>query len=305
VLRDGKTVDTLDITDAAHPAGAIEDIIIKLMVGRELVDRFPKREKNIGVVGFEIKDWNVYDPINDYRKIISNVNFHSRKGEILGIYGLMGAGRTELALSIFGRSYGTRISGKAMVDGREVTTKTVGEAIKSGIAYATEDRKQAGIILIASIKDNISLVALNKISKKNVINNNDDRMTAEEYRKKLSIRCSDILQEVNNLSGGNQQKVMLSKWIFADSKVLILDEPTRGVDVGAKYEIYTIINELAGKGNSIVMISSELNELLGMCDRIYVLNRGTIVGEVAAEEATPENIMHFIMESNKSEGVRQ
>lgn len=299
VLRDGKTIETLNIEDAT------ENAIIRLMVGRDLTDRFPKRNSEIGDICFEVRDWNVFDPLDSDRKIISNVSLHSRRGEVVGISGLMGAGRTELALSIFGKYYGTKISGKIEVDGREVTMRTVSDAIKNGVAYATEDRKQAGLVLIAPIKDNISLVALDKVSKNSVINNNEDNKVAEEYREKLSIKSSSILQNAGNLSGGNQQKVMLSKWIFADPEVLILDEPTRGVDVGAKYEIYSIINSLAERGKSVVMISSELPELLGMCDRIYVINRGMIVGEVTAAEATQEKIMRFIMDSNKYEGVEQ
>jgi len=299
VLRDGQTIDTLSIDEAT------EDKIIKLMVGRDLVDRFPKREHKIGDVRFEINDWNVYDPQDHFRKVISNVSLNTRKGEIVGLYGLMGAGRTELALSIFGRFYGAKISGSVKVDGREVNIKTVKDAIKNGIAYVTEDRKQAGLVLIAPIKDNISLVSLDRVSKRAVIDSNLDIKVAEEYREKLSIRSTGILQRVGSLSGGNQQKVMFSKWIFSQPDILVLDEPTRGVDVGAKYEIYSIINELTGEGKSVLMISSELPELLGMCDRIYVLNRGMIVGEVKAEDATQEIIMRFIMESNKLEGVGQ
>ena len=297
VLRDGKTVETIGITEAT------EDKIIKLMVGRELTDRYPKREHHVGDVCFEINDWNVYDPFDSHRKFISNVSINSRKGEVVGLYGLMGAGRTELALSIFGRSFGTRISGEIKIDGQAITIKTIKDAIKSGIAYATEDRKTAGLVLISSVRNNISLVGLNRISKKSVINDNEENKVAEEYRTKLNIKTPNIMQDVGHLSGGNQQKVMFSKWIFTNPEVLILDEPTRGVDVGAKYEIYSIINELASTEKSVIMISSELPELLGMCDRIYIMNRGMVVGEVTAEEATQENIMRFIMESNKIEGV--
>ena len=295
VLRDGKTIKTLNIDEAT------EDNIIRLMVGRDLTDRFPRRVSNPGDVCFEVKDWNVFDPLDSNRKVISNVDFYSRRGEVVGLYGLMGAGRTELALSVFGRSYGTKITGRILVDGREVTIRSTREAIKNRIAYATEDRKQAGLVLISSIKDNISLVALERVSKNSVIDENKDQKAAQEYREKLNIKSSNILQSVGNLSGGNQQKVMFSKWIFADQQTMILDEPTRGVDVGAKYEIYTIINDLAGGGKSIIMISSELPELLGMCDRIYVINRGMIVGEVTGKDATQEQIMRFIMESNKDE----
>jgi len=297
VLRDGQTVDTLPIEDAT------EDVIIKLMVGRELSDRYPKREHIVGDVCFEVNDWNVYDPADQFRKVISDVNFNSRKGEVVGLYGLMGAGRTELALSIFGRFYGTKISGSVKLDGQEISVRTVSEAVKNGVAYVTEDRKQAGLVLIHPIKDNISLVSLNQISKNFILDNNEDIKVAEEYRSKLNIRSTGILQKVGSLSGGNQQKVLFSKWIFSQPEILILDEPTRGVDVGAKYDIYTIINDLASNGKSVLMISSELPELLGMCDRIYVMNRGKIVGELSAQDATQERIMHFIMESNKAEGV--
>jgi len=295
VLRDGKTVGTIPIEEAS------EDIIIKMMVGRDLVDRYPKRDHTIGEVCFEVNDWNVYDPNDQFRKVITDVNLNTRKGEVVGLYGLMGAGRTELALSLFGKFFGVKISGSIKIDGEETPIRTVSDAIKSGLAYATEDRKQGGLVLIHSIKDNISLVALDKISNRNVLNHNEDIKVAEEYRERLNIRCPGILQRVGNLSGGNQQKVMFSKWIFAGPEILILDEPTRGVDVGAKYEIYTIINDLVADGKSVLMISSELPELLGMCDRIYVLNRGMIVGELQTEDATQENIMHYIMESNKLE----
>jgi putative multiple sugar transport system ATP-binding protein len=297
VLRDGSTVGTIPIEEAN------EDIIIKMMVGRDLVDRYPKRESKIGDVCFAVENWNVYDPNDQFRKVISNVNLNTCNGEVVGLYGLMGAGRTELALSVFGRHFGIKISGSVKIDGQEVVIKTIKDAVNKGLAYVTEDRKQAGLSLIHSIKENISLVAIDKVSKNSVINNNEDIKTAEEYRKRLNIRTPGILQRVGNLSGGNQQKVLFSKWIFAGPETLILDEPTRGVDVGAKYEIYSIINDLVDDGKSVLMISSELPELLGMCDRIYVMNRGAIVGEIKAEDATQEKIMHFIMESNRTEGV--
>jgi len=293
VIRDGQTIDTVPIEEAT------EDKIIKLMVGRDLVDRYPKRDHKIGDVCFEINDWNVYDPTDQFRRVINNVNLETKKGEVVGLYGLMGAGRTELALSVFGRFYGVKITGNVKVDGKNVVIKTVRDAIKNGIAYVTEDRKLAGLVLISAIKDNISLASLERVSKYNVINNNEDNKVAEEYREKLNIRSTGILQRVSSLSGGNQQKVLFSKWIFSRPEILILDEPTRGVDVGAKYEIYSIINELAENGKSVLMISSELPELLGMCDRIYVMNRGMIIGEVSAADATQENIMRFIMESNR------
>lgn len=219
---------------------------------------------------------------------------------MVGIAGLMGAGRTELAMSLFGKAYGTKITGKMYKNGEELDLKDVSDAIAKGIAYATEDRKTAGLILIDDIKRNITLSSLQSLRKKNmVIDDNLEIKVGEEYRKKLNIKSSSILQKTGDLSGGNQQKVVFSKCIFADPDILFLDEPTRGIDVGAKYEIYTIINELVEKGKSVVMISSELPELLGMCDRVYVMNRGMIVGELMASEATPEKIMQFIMQSNK------
>ncbi|MDR2571836.1 MAG: ATP-binding cassette domain-containing protein [Oscillospiraceae bacterium] len=293
VLRDGQTVGTIPIEEAT------ENVIIKMMVGRDLIDRYPKRESAITDICFEITDWNVYDPVDQFRKIISGVSINTRNGEVVGLYGLMGAGRTELALSLFGKFYGVKISGSIKIDGNEVLIKTVKDAIRNGLAYATEDRKQAGLSLMHSIKDNISIVALDQVSRHSMINANEDIKVAESYREKLNIRTPGILQRVGNLSGGNQQKVMFSKWIFAGPEILILDEPTRGVDVGAKYEIYSIINDLVSEGKSVLMISSELPELLGMCDRIYIMNRGAIVGEIKSEDATQENIMQFIMESNK------
>ncbi len=296
VLRDGKTIQTLGIEEAD------EDTIIKHMVGRELTYRYPKRERNIGDMAFEVKNWSVYADTACEKTLIDDISINCRKGEVVGISGLMGAGRTELALSIFGRSYGKKSVGQVLLNGKEIDTSTIPAAIKSGIAYATEDRKQAGLVLIDNIKHNTSLAGLKNLAEKGVLNDNEEIKVAEEYRKKLNIRSSGIMQSVGKLSGGNQQKVMFSKWIFTDPEVLILDEPTRGVDVGAKYEIYTIINELAEKGKSVVMISSELPELLGMCDRIYVMNHGSLVGEISADEASQERIMQFIMQSNNEGG---
>lgn len=295
VIRDGKTIETLvkgtdEITEAR---------IIKGMVGRELVDRFPKRSHKIGEVCFEVKNWSAYDPKDESKQILNNVNINTRKGEVVGIAGLMGAGRTEFAMSVFGRSYGKKIVGTIFKDGKEIQVKTVKDAIKHGIAYTTEDRKSAGLILIDNIKRNISLAACHKISKGIVIDENEEIKVAENYRAKLRIKSPSILQKAGNLSGGNQQKVVFSKWIFSNPDVLILDEPTRGIDVGAKYEIYSVINELTENGKTIILISSELPEILGMCDRIYVMNEGRIVGELSADEASQENIMRCIMQSNQ------
>lgn len=294
VIRDGQTIETLvkgvdEIT---------EDRIIKGMVGRELTDRFPKRTHSVGEVCFEVKDWNAYDTKDDTKHTLKDININTRKGEVVGIAGLMGAGRTEFAMSVFGRTYGRKITGTVIKDGKEIKLHTVNDAIKNGIAYTTEDRKTAGLVLIDDIKRNISLAALKTISKNLVVHDNEEIKVAEEYRTKLRIKSSSILQKTGDLSGGNQQKVVFSKWIFSDPDVLILDEPTRGIDVGAKYEIYTVINELAEKGKTIIMISSELPEILGMCDRVYVMNEGRIVGELGAEEASQENIMHCIMQSH-------
>jgi len=291
ILRDGATIETLD----TKIDNITEDRIIKGMVGRELVNRYPIREPNIGDVIFEVKNWNAYHHMIHDLKVSDNVNINIRKGEVVGIAGLMGAGRTELAMSIFGKSYGKRISGQIFKNGKEIHLKNVNKAIENGLAYVTEDRKAYGLILIDHIKGNMSLANLKRISKNGVINENEEVVHSEELRKKLNIKCSGILQKTGNLSGGNQQKVILAKWIFTQPDILILDEPTRGIDVGAKYEIYTIINRLADEGKGVLVISSELPELLGMCDRIYVMNEGKILGELSSVEASQEKIMKMII----------
>jgi putative multiple sugar transport system ATP-binding protein len=291
ILRDGATIETLD----CHVDQISEDRIIRGMVGRDLTHRFPPRNAEIGEVIFEVREWNAYHPIHEDRKVSNNVNIHVRKGEVVGIAGLMGAGRTELAMSIFGHAYGTRISGKAYRHGKEIDVSTIDKAIANGIAYATEDRKSYGLVLIDTIKDNITLANLEDVSTGGVINEPREIQATAGYREALNIKCSSILQETVNLSGGNQQKVVLSKWLFAGPEILILDEPTRGIDVGAKYEIYTIINRLAEEGKGIILISSELPEILGVCDRIYVMRDGKIVGEMASSEASQEAIMKCIM----------
>jgi putative multiple sugar transport system ATP-binding protein len=291
ILRDGATIETLD----CHKDTITEDRIIRGMVGRDLTHRFPPRESNIGETIFEVRDWNVYHPIHTDRKTSSNVNIKVRQGEVVGIAGLMGAGRTELAMSIFGRAYGRHITGKAYKNGKEIDISTIEKAIANGIAYATEDRKAYGLVLIEEIKDNITLTNLDAISDAGIVNEPKEMRVTNEYRDKLNIKCSSILQLAVNLSGGNQQKVVLSKWLFANPEILILDEPTRGIDVGAKYEIYTIINRLASEGKGIILISSELPEILGVCDRIYVMREGRIVGEMPASEASQELVMKYIM----------
>jgi putative multiple sugar transport system ATP-binding protein len=295
ILRDGATIETLD----THKDVITEDRIIRGMVGRDMTHRFPPRESKIGDVIFEVKDWNAYHPLHADRKVSDNVNIYVRRGEVVGIAGLMGAGRTELAMSVFGRAYGAHISGQVYKNGKEIDVSTIDKAIANGIAYATEDRKAYGLILIEEVKDNITLSNLEEISDAGVINEPRELTVTREYRNKLNIKCSSILQLAVNLSGGNQQKVVLSKWLFANPDILILDEPTRGIDVGAKYEIYTIINRLASEGKGIILISSELPEILGMTDRIYVMRRGKIVGEMPAKEASQEKIMMHIMRNQE------
>ncbi len=291
ILRDGGTIETLD----CKKDNITEDRIIRGMVGRDITHRFPPRDSKIGEVIFEIRDWNVYHPLHEDRKVSNNVNINVRKGEVVGIAGLMGAGRTELSMSIFGRSYGTRISGTAYKSGKAIDVSTIDKAISNGIAYATEDRKAYGLILIQEIKNNITLANLEAISDGGIINEPKELTVTRGYRDQLNIKCSSIRQQALNLSGGNQQKVVLSKWLFANPDILILDEPTRGIDVGAKYEIYTIMNRLASEGKGIIFISSELPEILGICDRIYVMRDGKIVGEMPASEASQERVMKHIM----------
>ena len=298
VIRDGSTIETLTkgVDDFS------EDRIIKGMVGREIADRFPKRHGvKIGDVSMEVKNWTVYHPIYTERKVVDNVSIKIHKGEVVGISGLMGAGRTELAKSVFGRSYGTNISGTLLLDGKEVHLKSSRDAIAHKLAYVTEDRKGDGLILSNPIRTNTSLANMAGVSNGIVIDKDKEYAVAVEYKEKLKTKCPTVEQNVGNLSGGNQQKVLLAKWMFADPDVLILDEPTRGIDVGAKYEIYCIINDLVAAGKSVIMISSELPEVLGMSDRIYVMNEGRIVGELSQEEASQEKIMSCILSSSKGE----
>jgi len=298
VIRDGSTIETLD----RKKDTITEDRIIKGMVGRELVDRFPKRDDvRIGEKAMEVEHWNACHPLYSDRKVVNDVSFYVRKGEVVGICGLMGAGRTELAMSIFGKSYGVNISGKVRIKGQEVALNSVREAIRHKLAYVTEDRKGNGLILGNPIKINTTLANMQAVSRRSIIDKDKEFAVAEDYRDKLKTKCPTVEQNVGNLSGGNQQKVLLSKWMFAEPDILILDEPTRGIDVGAKYEIYCIINRLAAEGKSVIMISSELPEVLGMSDRIYIMNEGRMVGEVSAAEATQEKIMACILKSDKGE----
>ena len=298
VIRDGSTIETLD----KKKDDISEDRIIQGMVGRELTDRFPKREKkHIGGVAMEIRNWNVYHPLYSDRKVVDNVSLNIHKGEVVGICGLMGAGRTELAMSVFGKSYGVNISGQLFLNGTEVKLHSIEDAIKHKIAYVTEDRKGNGLILSNPIKINTTLSNMDAVSSHKVIDKDKEFLIADEYREKLKTKCPSVEQNVGNLSGGNQQKVLLAKWMFTEPEVLILDEPTRGIDVGAKYEIYCIINDLVAAGKSVIMISSELPEVVGMSDRVYIMNEGKIVGEVEAEEATQQAIMACILKSDKGE----
>jgi len=298
VVRDGSTIETLD----KNTTEISEDRIIQGMVGREITDRFPKRPGvEIGETNLEVKDWTVFHPLYPERKVVDNVSLNVRKGEVVGIYGLMGAGRTELAMSIFGKSYGTGISGTLTLNGQVREFKNVKEAIKAKIAYVTEDRKGNGLILTNPIKINTTLANLDAISTNSIIDKDKEYQVAVEYKDKLRTKTPTVEQNVGNLSGGNQQKVLLAKWMFADPDVLILDEPTRGIDVGAKYEIYCIINDLVRAGKSVIMISSELPEVIGMSDRIYVMNAGKFVGELPAAEASQESIMSCIMKSGRGE----
>jgi putative multiple sugar transport system ATP-binding protein len=291
IIRDGSTMATLD----CHAGPVSEREVIRHMVGRELADRYPRRTPQIGPVVLKVRDWRVRDPLHHDRLRIKGVSFEARRGQIVGIAGLMGSGRTELAMSLFGQSYGHAVGGEVLMHGSHVDTSTVDRAIANGLAYVTEDRKALGLLLDDTIAHNISLANLRGVARSGVIDGGRESAVAGEYRRRLGIRCTGVAQPVVNLSGGNQQKVVLAKWLFSDPEVLILDEPTRGIDVGAKFEIYTLMNELAAAGKSIVMISSEMPELLGMCDRIHVMNEGRFVAEFAAHEATQEKIMHAIV----------
>lgn len=290
VLRDGKTVDDLECD-----CNLSENRIIRSMVGRELTDRFPAREHHIGEPMLEIEHWTVHHPLFQDRVVISDVGIRINRGEVVGIAGLMGAGRTEFAMSVFGRSYGSRISGEIRMNGEPLKIRSVSDAIKHKIAYVSEDRKKFGIVQLLNIKENITLANLKKITRGVAVNDNLQRQAVDSAVDALRIKCSGILQRTGNLSGGNQQKVVLAKWMFCESDVLILDEPTRGIDVGAKYDVYKIINRMADEGKAVLMISSELPELLGVCDRIYIMSEGKIKGEMPVATATQENIMRLLV----------
>ncbi len=296
VIRDGKTIEALDMSDP----DADEDRIIRGMVGRDLEHRYPQHEAHIGKEVLRVKDWTVYHPTQQDRVVIDHASFFVRAGEVVGLAGLMGAGRTELAMSLFGRSYGRQHSGSIFKNGEELHLRSVSDAISAGIAYVTEDRKKYGLNLIDNVRRNISAAALFKLSRKGFVNGNEELKVAEEYRTSMNIKTPTVMQTVNNLSGGNQQKVVLSKWIYTDADVVILDEPTRGIDVGAKYEIFTIVNRLAAEGKAVLVISSELPELLGTCDRIYTLAFGRITGVVDIADATQEGLMKLMTQERSA-----
>ena len=287
ILRDGKTIQTLDNENKDID----ENIIVKGMVGRELTNRYPDRDPNIGEVLFEVKDWTVHHPTDKTDVVLDNINFNIRKGEIVGIAGLMGAGRTEFAMSMFGKSYGSNITGSMHMHDKVITANNVSEAIENGLAYVSEDRKDLGLDLLMTVKKNITLANLKSAAKNGVIDFDKEVQVAEDYQSKMNIKTNSVETNVSNLSGGNQQKVVISKWLYTEPEVLFLDEPTRGIDVGAKYEIYTIIEEMSQQGKAVCIISSELPELLGMCDRIYTMNDGKMTGEVLRKDADQEILM--------------
>ncbi|MDQ0894222.1 multiple monosaccharide ABC transporter ATP-binding protein [Agromyces ramosus] len=295
IIRDGHAIETLDV----HAGGVDEDRIIRGMVGRSLESRFPPRTPQIGEVFFEVRDWTIQHPQVPERLVARGAHLNVRRGEIVGLAGLMGAGRTELAMSLFGRSYGNYVSGTITKDGENLVLKDVESAIAHGLAYVSEDRKALGLNLLDSIKRSIVAAKLSRIARRGVIDSFEEHRTAEEYRKRLRIKTPTVEAGVAKLSGGNQQKVVLAKWMFTDPDLLILDEPTRGIDVGAKYEIYAIIQELAAQGKGVILISSELPELLGMADRIYTVFEGRITDVVSASDTTPEHLMRSMTSDRK------
>ncbi|MCA0306238.1 MAG: ATP-binding cassette domain-containing protein [Actinobacteria bacterium] len=290
IIRDGRTIETLDI----NAEGVNEDRIIRGMVGRDLSHRYPEHAPNIGELLFEVRDWTVAHPDDGERLVVRDASLNIRRGEIVGLAGLMGAGRTELARSVFGQTYGQKLSGRLFLHGKELHIRTVQQAINAGLAYVTEDRKSLGLNLLDTIRESITSAGLDKIQQWGVVDDNEEIVAAERYRQAMRIKTPSIEEGVNKLSGGNQQKVVLGKWLFTDPEVLILDEPTRGIDVGAKYEIYELINQMAEAGKGVLVISSELPELLGICDRIYTLSAGVITADVPRDAADQETLMRYM-----------
>jgi len=301
IIRDGRSIETLNV----KADGINEDRIIKGMVGRDLDHRFPPHEPSVGEMLVEIKDWSVLHPADSNRYVVHGANLNIRRGEIVGLAGLMGAGRTELARSVFGQSYGRKTSGELFKDGKALNLKNVAQAIDAGLAYVTEDRKSLGLNLHDSIRVSITAASLKKIRRNGMVDENLETVAANKYRKDLKIKTPSVEEGVSSLSGGNQQKVVLAKWMFTGPDLLILDEPTRGIDVGAKYEIYEIINRLADSGRAVLFISSELPELLGMCDRIYTLSEGVITAEVPREQADQEILMRYMTQGKKQRKAAQ
>jgi putative multiple sugar transport system ATP-binding protein len=277
------------IVDEKHPLD--ENTLIAKMVGRPLNNRFPKHESKIGDTVLEVKNQTVFHPGDPSRKLVDGVSIEVRAGEIVGLAGLMGSGRTEFAMSLFGRSYGTRISGEVKINGKAVDLNNVGLAIKHGLGYVSEDRKVYGLNLLQNIRENTSIAGLRQISKHGIIDKNKEIVETDKLRKLMRTKTPSIEDNITTLSGGNQQKVVFSKWLFTNPEILILDEPTRGIDVGAKYEIYETINALADQGKAIIVISSELQEILGICDRIYTISFGKVTGCFNRSEATQESLM--------------
>lgn len=285
VLRDGETISTDPIEKLT------EETIITKMVGRKITDIYPYKKREIGPIILEVNDWAVVQKSTG-KKIINHVSFSLKKGEILGIAGLMGAGRTELFSSLVGY-YPGHVTGTIKVDGKEKRIRNPRDAIEAGIAYVSEDRKRYGLVLGMNIIQNTTLSSLKKVMRYQLIDQTIELKTAQEINDKVKLKAPNLEIKVSQLSGGNQQKVVISKWLLNDPKVLILDEPTRGIDVGAKYEIYKIINELATQGVGIILISSELPEILGMSDRVLVMAGGQITGELKRDEASQEKIMTY------------
>ncbi len=298
IIRDGSTIEETLVKGVDELS---EDRIIKGMVGRPMDDRYPSREHKVRPeIGLEVKNWTVYHPLYHEKVVDKNISFNVHKGEVVGFSGLQGAGRTELAMSIFGKSYGSNISGELYLNGEKVELKTPEQAIHHKLAYVTEDRKTNGLILGESIRFNTTLARMDKVCSQNgVIDTTAEKNVAEQMTEEMGTKTPSIEQKVGNLSGGNQQKALLGKWMFTEPDVLILDEPTRGIDVGAKYDIYCLINKMVEEGKSVIMISSEMPELIGMCDRIYIMNEGELKGELDAKEATQERIMSYIISADK------
>ncbi len=285
VLRDGKTV----VTD--EKVAMPEDRMIRNMVGRDLTNMFPRRARPVGETVLEVRNWTIQDPVTE-ATVCNDISFEVRKGEILGIAGLMGAGRTELAMSLFG-SWGRKRSGEVRLEGKRIDVHGAQDAIHAGISLVSEDRKRYGLVLPMDVKQNSTLASLKRISKLGVIDKNEEIKWSAKYVKELRTKTPSLEQRVGNLSGGNQQKVVIAKWLLTRPRILILDEPTRGIDVGAKIEIYNIMNDLVDQGVCVVMISSELPEVLGMSDRILVIHEGHLTGKFQREQATEEKVMYY------------